>query len=108
VISVLLTAGANRCLSSVWKSFRINLVRNPFDNERQHILNGRVPWIESPESDATVVYGKSGVKMGLPWPQGRQQKGVTLRPPIKGRIPPINGSTPLALHHWIFLERTEA
>ena len=25
----------------------------------------------------------------------RQQNGVTLRPPIKGRIPPINGSTPL-------------
>jgi hypothetical protein len=31
--------------------------------------------------------------MGLRWPQRRQQNGVTLRPPIKGRIPPINGST---------------
>jgi len=43
--------------------------------------------------------------MGLRWPQRRQQNGVTLRPPIKGRIPPINGSTPVALYQWNLLER---
>jgi hypothetical protein len=43
--------------------------------------------------------------MGLRWPQIRQQNGVTLRPPIKGRIPPINGSTPVALYQWNLLER---
>jgi hypothetical protein len=30
---------------------------------------------------------------------------VTLRPPIKSRIPPINGSTPVALYQWNLLER---
>jgi hypothetical protein len=35
----------------------------------------------------------------------RQQNGVTLRPPIKGRIPPINGSTLVALYQWNLLER---
>ena len=30
---------------------------------------------------------------------------MTLRPPIKGRIPPINGSTPVRLYHWNLLER---
>ena len=29
----------------------------------------------------------------LRWLQRLQRNGVTLRPPIKGRIPPINGST---------------
>ena len=43
--------------------------------------------------------------MGLRWPRRRQQNGVTLRPPIKGRIPPINGSTPVRLYHWNLLER---
>jgi hypothetical protein len=43
--------------------------------------------------------------MGLRWPQRRQQSGVTLRPPIKGRIPPINGSTPGLPYHWNLLER---
>ena len=43
--------------------------------------------------------------MGIRWPQRRQQNGVTLRPPIKGRIPPINGSTPVALYQWNLLER---
>ena len=32
-------------------------------------------------------------RIGLRWPQRRQQNGVTLRPPIKGRIPQINGNT---------------
>ena len=48
------------------------------------------------------------MKMGLRWPQRRQQNGVTLRPPIKGRIPPINGSTPVALYQWNLLERQKA
>jgi hypothetical protein len=30
---------------------------------------------------------------------------VTVRPPIKGRITPINGSTPVALYQWNLLER---
>ena len=43
------------------------------------------------------------MKMGLRWPQRSQQNGVTLRPPIKGRIPPINGSTPVAVYQWNLL-----
>ena len=35
----------------------------------------------------------------------RQQNGVTLRPPIKGRIPQVNDSTPVALYQWNLLER---
>jgi hypothetical protein len=45
------------------------------------------------------------VKIGFRWPQRRQQNGVILRPPIKGRIPPINGSTPLPFYQWTLLER---
>ena len=29
---------------------------------------------------------------------------MTLSPPINGRIPPINGSTPVALYQWTLLE----
>jgi hypothetical protein len=42
---------------------------------------------------------------GFRWPQRLQRNGVTLRPPIKCRIPPINGSTPVALYQWNLLER---
>jgi hypothetical protein len=43
--------------------------------------------------------------MGLRWPQRCRQNGATLRPSIKGRIPPINGSIPVALYQWNLLER---
>ena len=35
------------------------------------------------------------MKIGFSPLQRRQQNGVTLRPPIKGRIPQVNDSTPL-------------
>ena len=41
---------------------------------------------------ATVKRRENGVR----WLQRLQRNGVTLRPPIKGRIPPINRSTRVA------------
>jgi hypothetical protein len=37
--------------------------------------------------------------------EGVNKTALTLRPPIKGRIPPINGSTPVALYVWNLFER---
>ena len=45
------------------------------------------------------------MKMGFVGHRGFNETAVTLRPPIKGRIPPINGSTPVALYQWNLLER---